>query len=220
MYVVFLGVPGAGKGTQAALVAEKLGLAHVATGDLLREAVRVGTDLGRKAKEFMNRGELVPDQLVVAMVVERLSSPDAAAGAILDGFPRNLSQAKALDDGLGQKEKAVDAVVFLSVAEPVVVERLSGRWECGSCRTPYHALSNPPKVSGVCDRCGQPLVQRADDRPETVQRRLAVYLEQTQPLLDYYRARGILFEVDGEQPIQQVTGQVLAILSAYGMGSV
>lgn len=220
MYVVFLGVPGAGKGTQAAVVAQKLGLAHVSTGDLLREAVRVGTDLGKKAKEFMDKGELVPDELVVAMVIDRMASPDASAGAILDGFPRNLSQAKALDEGLRQQSKVVDAVVFLNVAEPVVVERISGRWECGSCRTPYHTVTAPPKVASICDMCGGVLVQRPDDRPETVQRRLAVYLEQTQPLLDYYRARGILFEVNGDQPIPRVTDQVLSILSAYGMGSV
>ena len=220
MYVVFLGVPGAGKGTQAALVAQKLGLAHVSTGDLLREAVRVGTDLGKKAKEFMDKGDLVPDELVVAMVVNRLASPDAAGGAVLDGFPRNLSQAKALDEGLRQDGKKVDSVVFLNVAERVVVERISGRWECGSCRTPYHTVTAPPKVAGVCDRCGGALVQRPDDRPETVQRRLAVYLEQTQPLLDYYRARGILFEVNGDQPIPLVTEQILSVLSAHGMGSV
>jgi adenylate kinase len=220
VYVVFIGVPGAGKGTQAAGVAERLGLAHLATGDLLREAVRVGTDLGKKAREYMDKGELVPDSLVVAMVIDRLGTPDSAAGAILDGFPRNLSQAKALEEGLAQNSKAVDAVVFLNVAEPEVVQRLSGRWECSSCRTPYHTVMNPPKAVGVCDRCGGSLVQRVDDTPETVQRRLAVYLEQTQPLLEYYRARGILFEVDGEQPIPRVTDQVLAILSAYGMGSV
>lgn len=220
MYVVFLGVPGAGKGTQAALVAEKLGLAHVSTGDLLREAVRLGTELGTRAKEYMDRGELVPDTLVVDMVLDRLAAPDASAGAVLDGFPRNLSQAKTLDEGLSGQGKAVDAVIFLNVREPVVVERLSGRWECGSCRTPFHVVTNPPKAAGICDRCGQTLVQRADDKPETVQRRLAVYLEQTQPLLDYYRARGILFEVNGEQPISQVTDQILAILAAYGMGSV
>ena len=220
MYVVFLGVPGAGKGTQAALVAQKLGLAHVSTGDLLREAVRVGTDLGIKAKAYMDKGELVPDELVVAMVIGRLASPESSTGAVLDGFPRNVSQAKALDDGLRQHGKEVDAVVFLNVAEPVVVERISGRWECGSCRTPYHTVTAPPKVSGVCDKCGGALVQRPDDRPETVQRRLAVYLEQTQPLLDYYRARGILFEVNGDQSIPQVTEQILSILSAYEMGSV
>ncbi len=218
MYVVFLGVPGAGKGTQAATVAERLGLAHVATGDLLREAVRVGSDLGRQAKSYMDRGELVPDSLVVAMVVERLKAPDAAAGAILDGFPRNVAQAKALDDGLAVLGKAVDKVAFLNVAPAVVVERLSGRRECSSCRAPYHVVTAPPGVEGVCDRCGGTLVQRSDDQPETIQRRLAVYLEQTEPLLDYYRARGLLFEVDGEQPISQVTDQILRILGARETG--
>ena len=218
MYVVFLGVPGAGKGTQAQSVAERLGLAHLATGDLLREAVRVGSDLGRQAKVIMDKGELVPDGVVVAMVVERLSAPDAAAGAILDGFPRNLAQAKALDEGLETLGKRVDAVVFLSVAPASVVARLSGRRECSNCRTPYHVETNPPKADGVCDRCGGTLVQRPDDVPETVQRRLAVYLEQTAPLLDYYRARGLLFEVNGEQPISDVTAQILRVLAGQGAG--
>ena len=216
--MVFLGVPGAGKGTQAQSVAERLGLAHLATGDLLREAVRVGSDLGRQAKVIMDKGELVPDGVVVAMVVERLSAPDAAAGAILDGFPRNLAQAKALDEGLETLGKRVDAVVFLSVAPASVVARLSGRRECSNCRTPYHVETNPPKADGVCDRCGGTLVQRPDDVPETVQRRLAVYLEQTAPLLDYYRARGLLFEVNGEQPISDVTAQILRVLAGQGAG--
>ncbi len=218
MYVVFLGVPGAGKGTQAATVAERLGLAHVATGDLLREAVRVGSDLGKQAKSYMDKGELVPDSLVVAMVVDRLSAPDAARGAILDGFPRNVAQATALDDGLSGLGKAVDAVVYLNVAPTVIVDRLSGRRECSSCRTPYHVVTNPPRVADVCDRCGGTLVQRSDDQPETIQRRLAVYLEQTEPLLEYYRARGLLHEVNGEQPISQVTDQILRVLAGTETG--
>ncbi len=218
MYVVFLGVPGAGQGTQAATVAERLGLAHVATGDLLREAVRVGSDLGKQAKSDMDKGELVPDSLVVAMVVDRLSAPDAARGAILDGFPRNVAQATALDDGLSGLGKAVDAVVYLNVAPTVIVDRLSGRRECSSCRTPYHVVTNPPRVADVCDRCGGTLVQRSDDQPETIQRRLAVYLEQTEPLLEYYRARGLLHEVNGEQPISQVTDQILRVLAGTETG--
>lgn len=218
MYVVFLGVPGAGKGTQAQVVADRLGIAHVSTGDLLREAVRVGSELGHQAKAYMDRGELVPDSVVVAMVVERLSVPDTAAGAILDGFPRNLAQARSLDEGLQASGKVVDAVVFLNVSEAEVVERLSGRRECSSCRTPYHVRTNPPAVEGVCDRCGGQLVQRPDDAPETVQRRLAVYLEQTAPLLDYYRARGLLFEVNGERPISDVTADILGMLAGQGAG--
>jgi adenylate kinase len=218
MYVVFLGVPGAGKGTQAQVVAERLGLVHVATGDILREAVRVGSELGLQARSYMDRGELVPDSVVVAMVVERLAAPDTAAGAILDGFPRNIAQARALDEGLQAGGKGVDAAVFLNVPEAAVVRRLSGRRECSSCRAPYHVQTNPPAVEGVCDRCGGRLVQRPDDAPETVQRRLAVYLEQTAPLLDYYRARGLLFEVNGERPISEVTADILGVLAGQGAG--
>lgn len=174
--------------------------------------------LGKQAKAFMDKGELVPDSLVVQMVVERLSASDVTAGAILDGFPRNVAQAKALDEGLGSLGKRVDGVVFLNVAAAVVVDRLSGRRECGTCRTPYHVVSAPSKVEGVCDKCGGALVQRADDQPETIQRRLAVYLEQTEPLLDYYRARGLLFEVDGEQPISDVTSEILRVLKAKETG--
>lgn len=219
MYVVFLGAPGAGKGTQAALLAEKLGLVHVATGDVLREAVRQETDLGRKAKGYMERGELVPDSLVVDLVVDRLSQPDSAAGAILDGFPRNITQAEALDEALERRGAKVDVVIYLKVSEPALVRRLAGRWECGVCRTPYHEETKPPAQPGVCDLCGGTLIQRPDDRPETVRRRLQVYFEQTAPLLEYYRQRGVLVEVDGEQPIPEVTRQVVeAVVGREGEG--
>jgi adenylate kinase len=209
VYVVFLGAPGAGKGTQAGLVAERLGLIRLATGDILREAVRRDTQLGRQAKEYMERGELVPDSLVVEVVVGRLSVPDAAAGAVLDGFPRNIAQAEALDRALAQRGAKVDVAVYLKVPEAELVRRLSRRWECGVCRTPYHEETHPPRTPGICDLCGGTLIQRPDDRPETVRRRLAVYFEQTAPLLDYYRQRGVLVEVDGGQPIPEVTRQVL-----------
>ena len=212
MYIVFLGAPGAGKGTQATALAEKLGLVHIATGDVLRDAVRRGTELGKKAKSYMDRGELVPDALVVGLVVDRLSQPDAAKGAVLDGFPRNVSQAKALDEALEARGAAVKLAIYLNVPEAALVSRLAGRWECASCRAPYHEVTNPPKKPGVCDQCSGTLTQREDDRPETVKRRLQVYFEQTAPLLDYYKQRGLLAEVDGDKPIAEVTEQILAVV--------
>jgi len=218
VFVVFLGAPGSGKGTQATSLAEKYGLVHVATGDLLRDAVRLGTELGAKARGYMERGELVPDDLVVAMVMDRLSQPDAARGVVMDGFPRNLDQARALDRALRERGLAVDLVIYLRVPDAVLVSRLAGRWECPSCRTPYHEVSSPPRVAGKCDRCGQPLVQRPDDRPDTVRRRLQVYLEQTAPLLEYYREQGVLVEVDGDQPIPEVSRQIVAAVEALKRG--
>ena len=215
MYIVFLGPPGAGKGTQADLLAEKFELVHISSGDLLREAVRLQTDLGKKARGYMERGELVPDSLVVDMVVDRLSWPDVARrGAILDGFPRNVNQAKALDDALKRRGASVDLAIYLRVSEPVLVQRLSARWECGACKAVYHELASPPRTPGVCDRCGGVLVQRPDDRPETVRRRLQVYFEQTLPLLEYYRERGVLVEVDGERSIPEVAADVAAAVAA------
>lgn len=214
MYVVFLGAPGAGKGTQAGLAAERLGLVHMATGDVLREAVRQQSELGKQAKGYMERGELVPDSVVLDLVVDRLSQPDAAAGAVLDGFPRNIVQAEALDRALAQRGARVDAAVYLRVPEAALIKRLAGRWECGVCRTPYHEETKPSKTPGVCDLCGGVLIQRADDRPETVRKRLQVYFEQTAPLLEYYRQRGVLAEVDGDRPIPEVTRQVLEVVAA------
>ncbi len=214
MYVVFLGAPGAGKGTQAVLAAERLGLVHMATGDVLREAVRQQSELGKQAKGYMERGELVPDSVVLDLVVDRLSQPDAAAGAVLDGFPRNIVQAEALDRALAQRGARVDAAVYLRVPEAALIKRLAGRWECGVCRTPYHEETKPSKTPGVCDLCGGVLIQRADDRPETVRKRLQVYFEQTAPLLEYYRQRGVLAEVDGDRPIPEVTRQVLEVVAA------
>lgn len=212
MYVVFLGAPGAGKGTQASVLADKTGLLHLATGDVLRAAVKQETALGLEAKGYMERGELVPDSLVVRLVVDRLASADD--GAVLDGFPRNLSQASALDEALDGLGARVDLVLYLKVPEDALIARLAGRWECGNCRAPYHEQTKPPKVAGVCDACGGTLVQRPDDVPETVQRRLQVYFEQTAPLLDYYRDRGVLREIDGERPITEVTAQILAVVSS------
>ena len=197
MYIIFLGAPGAGKGTQARNVARELGLVHIASGDLFRQALEKGTDLGIKAKSYMERGVLVPNQITIRMVLERISAPDCESGVIFDGFPRNLNQAGALDKALAQQGKAVDRVVYIKVAEEELLARLGGRWICRKCQTPYHAITSPPKVWGRCDKCGGELYQRPDDTPETVKKRLEVYRAETAPLIEYYTRAGKLLEVDG-----------------------
>ena len=207
-YIVMLGPPGAGKGTQAKILAEKLGLMHVSTGDLFRENLSRETELGKLASSFMVRGELVPDDVTIAMVRERLSRPDCAKGAVMDGFPRTPAQAEAFDALLAEIDSRVDCVPFISVPNDVLVERLSGRWMSHSGRV-YHALYNPPKVKWVDDVDGSPLYQRDDDKPETVLHRINVYYDQTSPLIDYYRQLGTLVEIDGTQAIEQVTDDLL-----------
>ncbi len=203
--VVLLGPPGAGKGTQAARLAGILGVPHISTGDIFRENIAAGTELGRIAKEYVEKGELVPDEVVVGMVRERLSRADAAGGYILDGFPRTLAQAEALEVA---GELAPEVAVLLELPEEEVVARLSGRWTCPRCQRVYHERNNPPRNPGICDDDGEALIQREDDRPETIRRRLAVYREQTEPLLEYYRARGRLRVVDGGGPIEEVTCRI------------
>ncbi len=212
MYIVFLGAPGAGKGTQAAVVAEKLKLVHLATGDLFRQAVEKGTKLGVKAKAYMEKGKLVPDEITIQMVLERMSAPDCEAGVILDGFPRNLEQAKALDKALSAKNKGIDKVIYIKVSEDELIKRLSGRWLCRKCQTPYHEVNSPPKVKGKCDKCGGELYQRADDTVETVKQRLKVYFSQTVPLIDCYMRAGKLAEVDGEGAVDEVSKRVVSAL--------
>lgn len=207
-YIVMLGPPGAGKGTQAEILAQKLGLVHVSSGDLFRENLSNQTKLGKLAQTYMRKGELVPDDVTIAMVKERLSRPDCAKGAVLDGFPRTPAQAEALDKILAELNSKVDVVPLISVPNDVLVERLSGRWMSKSGRV-YHALYNPPKVKWVDDIDGTPLYQREDDKPETVQRRIDVYYEQTAPLIDYYRQAGLLVEIDGTQEIEKVTEDIL-----------
>ncbi len=198
MYIVFLGAPGAGKGTQAARVAQELKLVHIATGDLFRQAQEKGTELAKQAKSYMEKGQLVPDEITIKMVLERISAADCSGGVIFDGFPRTLKQAEALDKALGEQGKAVDKVVYIKVSEPELLKRLSGRWICRQCQTPYHAVNLPPKVWGKCDRCGGELYQRPDDTVETVKKRLEVYWAETAPLIDYYTRAGRLIEVNGE----------------------
>ena len=207
-YIVMLGPPGAGKGTQAEILAQKLGLVHISSGDLFRENLSNQTELGKLAQTYMTKGELVPDDVTIAMVKERLSRPDCAKGAVLDGFPRTPAQAEALNKILAEMNAKVDLVPLISVPNDVLVERLSGRWMSKSGRV-YHALYNPPKVKWVDDIDGTPLYQRVDDKPETVQRRIDVYYEQTAPLIDYYRQAGLLVEIDGTQEIEKVTEDIL-----------
>jgi adenylate kinase len=208
-YIVLLGPPGAGKGTQAKVIAERLGLTHVSSGDIFRENLKEQTELGKQAQAYMNRGELVPDDLTIAMIRERLKRPDCAAGAVLDGFPRTPAQADALAEMLSEFDGKVQVVPYISVSEDVLVERLSGRWTCRTGGHVFHEKYNPPKVAGRCDFDGSELYQREDDRAETVKRRIQVYLEQTTPLIEYYRLRKLLVEIDGTQPIEQVTAQLL-----------
>ena len=214
MYIILLGAPGAGKGTQAATLAEKLGAAHIATGDLFRQALEQGTELGMQAKSYMEKGMLVPDEITAQMVLDRISAPDCEAGIILDGFPRNLEQAKTLDKALSRQERAIDKVVYIKVPEEELLKRLSGRWICRNCQAPYHAVDSPPKVAGKCDRCGGELYQRADDNVQTIKNRLEVYFTQTAPLIDYYARAGKLLEVKGEGNIAEVSQRVVAALNS------
>jgi adenylate kinase len=204
MFLILLGPPGAGKGTQAALLVETWKLAHIATGDMFREAMRSGSEVGQQAKAYYDRGELVPDELTIRMLLERISQPDCARGCLLDGFPRNLDQAKALDAALSKRGQAVDHAAYIRVGEEELVQRLSGRWTCRGCGAVYHESYSPPKTAGRCDQCGGELYQRTDDQPETVRRRLGVYFRDTAPLVEYYREEGKLVEVDGGQSIEAV----------------
>lgn len=214
-HIILLGAPGAGKGTQATVLSEKLDLPHVSSGDLFRDNLKNQTPLGLLAKSYMEKGELVPDDVTVAMVRERLSRADTdAKGALLDGFPRTVEQARALDAVLADDNKKIDAVVLIQVPEDVLVARLTGRWICRQCQAPYHTLYNPPKQAGKCDVCGGELYQRADDQIETVGNRLKVYFNQTMPLVDFYSKKDLVKEVNGEQEIDRVTGDMLAALEA------
>jgi adenylate kinase len=213
VYIVFLGAPGAGKGTQAASVARKLKLVHIATGDLFRQALEQGTELGLAAKSYMEKGVLVPDQITIDMVLERLSAPDSRGGAVLDGFPRNLKQAEALDKALALQGKSIDKVVYIKVSEAELLRRLGGRRICRQCQTPYHITDSPPKVEGRCDVCGGELYQRPDDTEESIKKRLEVYSEETAPLIDYYRRAGKLLEVAGEGGVKAVEKRIVAALA-------
>ena len=217
MYIILLGAPGAGKGTQAANVAQELNVVHIATGDLFRQAVEQGTELGMQAKYYMEKGILGPDELTIGMVLERISAPDCEAGVVFDGFPRNLNQAETLDKALAQQAKAIDEVVYIKVSEKELIKRLSGRWICRNCQTPYHAINSPPKVWGRCDKCGGELYQRPDDTIGTVKKRLEVYFTQTAPLIDYYSQAGKLLEIDGEGGVDEVGKRIVTALHGEGL---
>jgi len=219
VYIVLLGAPGVGKGTQAAKVAQRLNLVHIASGDLFRQAIEQGTELGKQAKSYVERGVLSPDKITIAMILERISAPDYQLGVAFDGFPRNLKQAKALDEALGRQAKAIDKVVYIKVSEAELLRRLGGRWVCRVCQTPYHSENSPPRVWGICDRCGGELYQRPDDTTETVKKRLEVYFAETAPLIDYYTRQGKLLQVDGEGSIDEVGKRVVAALSKEGLVS-
>jgi adenylate kinase len=209
-YIVLLGPPGVGKGTQAEILAEKTNLPHISSGDLFRENMTNDTYLGKRARSYMDNGELVPDDLTIAMVEDRLSRPDCKNGAIMDGFPRTPAQAEAFDEILAKLGSAVQRVPYIAAPPEVLVERLSGRWTCKAAGHVYHSKFNPPKVAGKCDLDASELFQRDDDKAATVAKRIEVYLKQTSPLVEYYRARNKLVEIDGTQAIEKVTESLLA----------
>jgi len=205
--LIFLGLPGAGKGTQAEVISKKLNIPQISTGDILRENVRLGTELGKKAKKYMDEGKLVPDDIIINMMKERLNSDDCKNGFILDGFPRTIKQAEALDSII-----KIDKVIFIDVPEDVLLSRLTGRRVCKNCNNVYHLEFNPPKNPSICDKCGGELYQRDDDKEETVKKRIETYNNQTKPLIDYYENKGILIRINGNQPIDKVTKDIIEVL--------
>jgi adenylate kinase len=213
MQIVLFGPPGAGKGTQAKFLSEEFNIPHISTGDILRENVKKGTALGMKAKSYMDKGELVPDQLLNDLVRSRLEEPDTKKGFLLDGYPRTIPQAKALDGIMDDLNRKLDAVVNIEVGTGALVRRLSGRRICKKCGASYHVLFNPPKAKDLCDVCGGELYQRADDTKEAIENRLAVYKKQTQPVLDYYKKKGILIDIDGDREIEEVKADIVNALN-------
>lgn len=214
MKIIMLGAPGAGKGTQAKQIADKYAIPHISTGDIFRANLKAGTELGKKAKEYMDQGLLVPDELTCDLVMDRIRQDDCKNGFVLDGFPRTIPQAEALDAALTKINQKMDYAIDVDVPDENIVNRMSGRRACLNCGATYHIVSIPTKVEGVCDRCGSPVVLRDDDQPETVKKRLDVYHEQTQPLIDYYKEQNILRTVDGTQPMEDVFGAIVEILGA------
>lgn len=214
MNIIMLGAPGAGKGTQAIQLADKYQIPHISTGDIFRANIKQGTELGKKAKTYMDQGLLVPDELVCELVVDRLQKDDCAKGFILDGFPRTIPQAEALTEALDKVGSKIEYAINVDVPDEKIVARMSGRRACVSCGATYHVVNAPTKVDGVCDKCGEAVTLRDDDKPETVQKRLEVYHEQTQPLIDFYDAKGVVKTIDGTQPMDQVFNAIVEILGA------
>ncbi|AOT71188.1 adenylate kinase [Geosporobacter ferrireducens] len=214
MRVILLGPPGAGKGTQAAGIIDRYHIPHISTGDIFRKNIKEGTELGKKAKEYMDQGLLVPDDLVVAIVEDRLKEEDCKNGFLLDGFPRTVYQAEALDKVLDKMNSVLDKVINVNVDKEILIERAVGRRICKDCGATYHIQFNPPAKADICDKCGSTLYQRADDNEETVTKRIEVYLNETQPLIDYYKGKGTLVTIDGQQPIDKVFQEIIAALGA------
>jgi len=209
-----LGAPGAGKGTQADILSQEMDLPHIASGDLFRQALEKKTEVGILAKSYMDKGELVPDEITIKMILERINQADCASGCLFDGFPRTLHQAKVLDKVLKEQEKSIDKAVYIEVPNEELVKRLSGRWLCRTCQTPYHIINSPPKTPGKCDKCGGELYQRSDDREETVRDRLNIFFAQTVPILDYYKKQNKLIRVNGNLGMQAVAKEIISALKA------
>jgi adenylate kinase len=214
MHVVMLGAPGAGKGTQADILSKELNSPHIASGDLFRQALEKRTNVGLLARSYMDKGELVPDEITIRMILERMDHPDCASGCLFDGFPRTAQQAEALDQALKERGGAIDKAIYIEVSDEELVKRLGGRWLCRNCQTPYHVTNSPPRTPGRCDRCGGELYQRPDDSEETVRERIKVFLAQTVPVLDYYEKQGKLVKVNGNLGAQEVAGEILSTLEA------
>ena len=212
MKIIMLGAPGAGKGTQAKMIADKYQIPHISTGDIFRANIKNGTELGKEAKKYMDQGLLVPDELTVKILLDRVAQPDCANGYVLDGFPRTIPQAEVLDKALTELNNKIDYAINVDVPDENIVKRMSGRRACVACGATYHIEHIPPKKEGVCDKCGEPLILRDDDKPETVLNRLKVYHDQTQPLIDFYTGKGVLKSVDGTVDMQDVFASIVAIL--------
>lgn len=212
MKIIMLGAPGAGKGTQAKMIADKYQIPHISTGDIFRANIKNGTELGKEAKKYMDQGLLVPDELTVKILLDRVAQPDCANGYVLDGFPRTIPQAEVLDKALTELNDKIDYAINVDVPDENIVKRMSGRRACVACGSTYHIEHIPPKKEGVCDKCGEPLILRDDDKPETVLNRLKVYHDQTQPLIDFYTRKGVLKSVDGTVDMQDVFASIVAIL--------
>ncbi len=212
MKIIMLGAPGAGKGTQAKMIADQYGLPHVSTGDIFRANIKNGTELGRKAKEYMDQGQLVPDELTVEILLDRVSQEDCNNGYILDGFPRTIPQAEVLTTELSKRNESIDLAIDVEVPDENIIRRMSGRRACLSCGATFNISSVPPKVEGICDRCGNELVQRDDDKEETVKGRLEVYHKQTLPLIQYYKEQGVLKTVDGTKSVESIFAEIVSLI--------
>jgi len=214
MYIIVLGAPGAGKGTQADILSQEMNFPHIASGDLFRQALEEKTEVGLLAKSYMDKGKLVPDDVAIKMILERINQPDCTSGCILDGFPRTLHQAEILDKAFGEQGKAIDKALYIEVPNKKLVKRISGRRLCRVCQTPYHIISSPPKSPGKCDKCGGELYQRSDDKEKTVKERLSIFFAQTVPILDYYKKQNKLIKIKGDFGIQEVARAIISALKA------